>query len=149
MKPAVTSSATGISAKSSRVRALNSFWSGFFFAPARRLLAVLRLRRAGGGAGGSEPSRSSMSSIDVARVVLGAQLVLGDDLLALRRERGGLDADRELLRVEVDPERKLVGEAAVERDAAVLVGAEEVDLAGEQDEARRARPRPRRRSRRS
>ena len=155
MKPAVTSSATGISAKSSRLRAL--IWRSAVPGPtalaggllllllgtlARLGLASLSLlvlalcpaRRRGRG------SRRPLSLLDVVDdvrgVVLGAQLVLGHDLLALGRERGGLHPDRALLRVEVDPERQVVGQAAVERDPAVLVGAEEVDLAGE-EEARR------------
>src|SRR5581483_6762418 len=50
-------------------------------------------------------------------------------------ERALLDRDRVLLGVEADPERKLVGQTAVERDLAVIVRAEEVDGAGEHDPA--------------
>ena len=76
-----------------------------------------------------------------------AQVVAGDRVAAPGRQRVGLDRARVALFVEVDPEGQLVGEAAVERDPAAVVGAEEPDLAvavpgaegdrGDQDQRRR------------
>ena len=60
---------------------------------------------------------------------------------AIGGERARLDRARVHLRVEVDAERKLVGQAAVEADRARAVDPEEVDLPG-------AENRPERRSRR-
>ena len=62
-------------------------------------------------------SLSLMSSIRSRRLAR-AQVVAGDRVAALARQRSGLDRDRVALVVELDPEGQLVGQAAVEGDAA-------------------------------
>ena len=93
-----------------------------------------------------------MSSISETASRARAQVVAGDRVAALGRQRLGLDRARVALVVELDPEGQLVGQAAVEGDAAAVVGAEEPDLAvavpgaegerREHDERRRAPSRP-------
>src|SRR3954466_5626330 len=104
-KPAVSRTATGIRAKSSR------------------FLAVI----------GDIPSRKPRGLFDFFEqgdgVAARAQVVAGDRVLAPRRQRPGLDRARVALAVEGDPEGQLVWGAAVEGDAAGVVGAEEPDLA--------------------
>src|SRR3954467_12591920 len=104
-KPAVSRSATGTRAKSSR------------------FLAVI----------GDIPSRKPRGLFDFFEqgdgVAARAQVVAGDRVFAARRQRPGLDRARVALAVEVDPEGQLVGGAAIEGDATGVVGAEEPDLA--------------------
>src|SRR5215218_7664142 len=111
-KPAVSSIATGTRAKSSRFRAVI----------------------------GDIPSRKPRGLFDFFEqgdgVVARAQVVAGGRVLAARRQRPGLDRARVALAVEVDPEGQLVGGAAVEGDAAGVVGAEEPDLTVAVDRAR-------------
>src|SRR4051794_21422359 len=103
-KPAVSRTATGTRAKSSR------------------FLAVI----------GDIPSRKPRGLFDFFQqrdcVAARAQVVAGDRVLAPGRQRAGLHRARVALAVEVDPEGQLVGGAAVEGDAAGVVGAEEPDL---------------------
>ena len=150
-KPATSRPATGTRPKSSRLRALKPP------PPSRRRTAppLLRRRRrlaapaaaapppAVGAAAGRSPSAVAAAASAAAcevldqrdGVVLGAQLVVGDDLAAVLGQRLERDRDRLLLGVELDPERQVVGQAAVEGDAAAVVGAEEPDLAGADDRA--------------
>src|SRR3954454_11755519 len=104
-KPAVSSIATGTRAKSSR------------------FLAVI----------GDIPSRKPRVLFDFFdqgdRVFARAQVVAGDRVLAPLRQRFGLDRAGVTLAEEVDAEGQLIGSAAVEGDAAGVVGAEEPDLA--------------------
>src|SRR3954447_7207238 len=104
-KPAVSRIATGTRAKSSR------------------FLAVI----------GDIPSRKPRVLFDFFDqgdgVFARAQVVAGDRVLAPLRQRFGLDRAGVALAEEVDAEGQFVGSAAVEGDAAGVVGAEEPDLA--------------------
>ena len=60
-------------------------------------------------------------------------------LRGARRDRPGRHPARVLLLVEVDAERQVVREAAVERDQAAVVRADEVDLAAGQRKGRRTK----------
>src|SRR3954469_1299738 len=100
-KPAVSRIATGTRAKSSR------------------FLAVI----------GDIPSRKPRGLFDFLEqrdgVGARAQIVAGDRVLAARRQRFRLHRAGIALAVEGDPEGQFVGSAAVEGDAAGVVGAEE------------------------
>ena len=158
-KPAATRIATGTSASSSRLRALN--WScrcrrcraavalaavvsgcrlpvgrlatavGTARAAVRLaaavalVVAVVLLARGVG-------RRRSRGGLEVVEQVDGvrsrAQVVVGERVATVLRDRARLHRARLDLAVELDPEGQVVGEAAVERHPAAFVDAEEVDL---------------------
>ena len=68
-------------------------------------------------------------------VIARAQVVVDGDPAAILGELLQLDRAHVLLGVELDPERKLVGKAAVEGDLVGVVDAEEPDLPGADDRA--------------
>src|SRR6476620_5132578 len=109
--PAATSSDAGTSASSSRLRALMSAPSLDLAAPRRRY--------------------------GVLGVVLGAQLVVRERRTAVGRDVVDRHARVVVARVQLDPERQVVGQAAEDRDRAVVlgVGPDEVDGARRQPAA--------------
>ena len=101
-KPAVSSSATGISASSSRLRA--------------RVISA-------------DPLAAFDFFQQLDRVGVRADRVAGHRVLAPFRQRFGLHRGGVAFGVELDPEGQFVGDAAVEGDAAGFVGAEEPGVA--------------------
>ena len=145
VNPAISRTATGTNASSSRFRALMVLGrrrpdaAGRGSAgrrPSRRRrpsAALVRLGRRVGTALGRRRERRDRRRLQVldqrVGVVARAELVVGEAVTAVLGQRRGLDRHRVDLVVEVEVERQLVGQAAVQRDPAALVDAQEVDLA--------------------
>ena len=126
----MTSSATGISANSSRLRALIRRRLCRSAPPlGARRRAAARAVPASGSRGRARRARVPLEVVEeVDGVVARAQLVVGGLVASILGQRLDLGRRGEHLVVERDVERQLVGQAAVEREAAALVGPEEVDL---------------------